>query len=62
MTGRLVQTPAFWGRCFKRPGFADDYSPAVENGSWQFAIDCPSAGNADLDQANPDPAIAERLT
>ncbi|HEX8153142.1 MAG TPA: hypothetical protein VF698_08465 [Thermoanaerobaculia bacterium] len=25
------ETPAFWGRYFKRPGFAEDYKPGAEN-------------------------------
>jgi hypothetical protein len=29
--GHLGQTPAFWGRYFKRPGFARDYSPIRES-------------------------------
>lgn len=26
------QTPLFWGRYFKKPGFAQDYQPQLENG------------------------------
>ncbi|HVE73308.1 MAG TPA: hypothetical protein VNI54_18210 [Thermoanaerobaculia bacterium] len=28
---RFGSTPLFWGRYFKRPGFAEDYHPASEN-------------------------------
>jgi hypothetical protein len=28
---RFGSTPRFWGRYFKRPGFAQDYQPALEN-------------------------------
>jgi hypothetical protein len=28
---RFGAPPVFWGRYFKRPGFSDDYSPAIEN-------------------------------
>ena len=29
--GHLGATPLFWGRYFKRPGFAQDYQPQIEN-------------------------------
>lgn len=28
---RLGMSPLFWGRYFKRPGFAEDYQPKIEN-------------------------------
>ncbi|HEX2122861.1 MAG TPA: hypothetical protein VHL59_14615, partial [Thermoanaerobaculia bacterium] len=28
---RLGTTPLWWGRYFKRPGFAEDYQPKIEN-------------------------------
>jgi hypothetical protein len=28
---RFGAAPAFWGRYFKRPGFAQDYQPSIEN-------------------------------
>jgi hypothetical protein len=28
---KLGMTPVFWGRYFKRPGFAEDFQPALEN-------------------------------
>lgn len=28
---RFGSTPLFWGRYFKRPGFAEDYQPQIEN-------------------------------
>jgi hypothetical protein len=28
---RFGSTPRFWGRYFKKPGFAQDYQPAIEN-------------------------------
>jgi len=28
---KLGAAPAFWGRYFKKPGFPDDYQPALEN-------------------------------
>jgi hypothetical protein len=28
---RFGSTPLFWGRYFKRPGFAQDYQPQLEN-------------------------------
>src|SRR5688572_3763029 len=28
---KLGATPVFWGRYFKRPGFPEDYQPALEN-------------------------------